>query len=149
MARVEQRVKFLLIVGHYQAALGFELDPLSRLSRQLVPQLHPPQGEGQLRAGHLVRYKHVALAGRRGARGRAEAIEEADVQTGGRQPARDGGPDDARPDYQHLDASRQGPRARAQDATTRPAALASRPSTGQASRPKRKPAGKGSSGSRR
>jgi hypothetical protein len=105
----EERVKFLLIVGHYQAALGLELDPLfsvSRLFRQFVPQCHSPQGKGQIRTRHLVGYKHVALAGRGGTRGRAQAIEEADVQTGGRQPARDCGPDDARPDYQHLDAGR-------------------------------------------
>jgi hypothetical protein len=148
----EQGVKFLLAVGHHQAALGLELNPLSsvsRLSRQLAPQFHPPQGEGQVRAGHLVGHEHVALAGRRGARGRAQAIEEADVQSGSRQPVRDGSPDDARTDYQHLDAGRQGLWTRAQDATTRAAAHDSRPGTGQVSRPKRNPAGKGSSGSRR
>ncbi len=49
LGQSEQRFKFFLAAGHYQTALGLELDPVSsvsRLLRQLMPQFHPPQSEG-------------------------------------------------------------------------------------------------------
>ena len=75
LGHVEQRFKFPLIVGHHQAALGLELDPVSRVSRlfrQFVPQCHSPQGQGQFRAWHFVGHEHVAFARRTGPGGRAQ-----------------------------------------------------------------------------